>query len=116
MWTLQFTAPARHWIEAIKINIFIRGKTSYTIIDLLIRKKESNRRVELKFHARFLLSNFVDITYGTKIRTIHIGQTFIKHINVFRLDGMIDEFNEFLGFRLLGSCRISTSSIELLDY
>jgi hypothetical protein len=82
MWTPQSTAPARHWIQAIKIVIFIRRHHSPCSICLEEREKSRNRRVDLiranngrdiflNFPARILLPKFVNITYETKIRIIH---------------------------------------------
>jgi hypothetical protein len=76
MWTPQFTAPPRHWIHAIKIIIFIWGHHSPWSIFLEI---SNNRSVELNLAhnqqryipTSFLIPEFVDMRYGTKIRTIH---------------------------------------------
>jgi hypothetical protein len=68
MWTSQSTAPARHWIQAYKIIIFIRGDHS-PCSNLSRSKKNYNRRVDLnrdiflEFPARSLVPKFVDMTY-----------------------------------------------------
>jgi hypothetical protein len=47
MWTPQCTAPARLWIQAIKVIIFIWGGTSFTMLDMSRRKQKTEELMHL---------------------------------------------------------------------